>query len=227
MKNRFRGLSESRKLEMLQLSVEEIYNAGYVAGYTKKSFEKQLDAVAKVKPKSPNQRRAELIQRAREFVKEHEKDLPGRWDCRDYGNRTCRAVQYETEFTIKDRKVTALIYLVQGLHKRVRSYKRPSLIGRAKCAPNEVFNADIGKAIALARALEIEIPQEFLNAVQPDFPVIGSVVRGKFAPAVQVIRITRECNETRYWREGTGGYVNSRCAVITDDTQAEYEVPSC
>src|SRR5699024_6358602 len=42
--------------------------------------------------------------------------------------------------------------------------------------PHEVLNACIGKAIALARALEVDVPKEFLNAVQPDELVKGQYV---------------------------------------------------
>src|SRR5699024_12435557 len=54
--------------------------------------------------------------------------------------------------------------------------KRVRVVGRANCRPDEVSNADIGKAIALARALEIDVPNEFLSAVQPDELVKGQEV---------------------------------------------------
>ncbi|WP_348623033.1 hypothetical protein ABFT51_17660 [Paenibacillus peoriae] len=39
--------------------------------------------------------------------------------------------------------------------------------GTAKCAPGDVFNAHIGKAIALYRALGLEVPAEYLSVPQP------------------------------------------------------------
>ena len=53
--------------------------------------------------------------------------------------------------------------------------------GRAKCAPNDVFNEHIGKAIALRRALGLEVPVEYVtieNREQDDLAV-GDVVRNK------------------------------------------------
>lgn len=50
--------------------------------------------------------------------------------------------------------------------------------GIAKCAPNDCFNVHIGKAIALRRALGLEVPDEYLNAPQPTEVRVGDVVRG-------------------------------------------------
>lgn len=221
MKNRFRGLSESRKLEMLQMSVEEIYNAGCNAGEISRKLSAILNPAA---TKSPNQRRAELIQRAREFVEEHEKPLAGDEE-RMYGHEYCRHHYYESEFVTKKNRVTAIIHLINYRGKRLAT---AALIGRANCAPGEVFNADIGKAIALARALEIEIPQEFLQAVQPDVPTIGSIIRGKIARPATVSNIEKINGETVYWRNETGAFLTKRSAVIVEDTNAAYpEVPPC
>lgn len=48
--------------------------------------------------------------------------------------------------------------------------------GIAKAAPNDVFNAHIGRAIALRRALGLEIPAEYLNVPNPEEPRVGDVV---------------------------------------------------
>lgn len=49
--------------------------------------------------------------------------------------------------------------------------------GIAKCAPGDCFNVHIGKAIALRRALDLEVPDEYLNAPQPTDVRVGDVVR--------------------------------------------------
>lgn len=65
------------------------------------------------------------------------------------------------------RTVVALIYTSTGtLWAR----------GIAKCAPNAVFNAHIGRAIALRRALGLEVPTEYLNAPNPTEIRVGDVV---------------------------------------------------
>lgn len=48
--------------------------------------------------------------------------------------------------------------------------------GIAKCAPGDVFNAHIGKAIALRRALKLPVPTEYTSAPQPVEPRVGNVV---------------------------------------------------
>ncbi|MFT0803338.1 hypothetical protein VSK91_21980 [Bacillus swezeyi] len=48
--------------------------------------------------------------------------------------------------------------------------------GIAKVAPDDCFNEHIGKAIALHRALGLEVPDEYLNAPQPTEVRVGDVV---------------------------------------------------
>lgn len=49
--------------------------------------------------------------------------------------------------------------------------------GKAKTSEGDVFNTHIGKAIALARALGEEVPEEFINAPQPERAEVGMRVR--------------------------------------------------
>lgn len=179
-------------------------------------------------PLTANQQRAELIQRAREFVEEHQRDLPGEWNCRDYGNPTCRRKYYETEFSIKENKVTAVIYAVNYHRERLNS--KPRHVGRAKCMPGDVFNADIGKAIALAKALEIDIPQEFLDAVQPDEIVVGMIAGPKeeevayFSDSGKVpLKVTRVDDYGDVHRSN-GKNSDKEDFKIIDDTNAIYPV---
>ncbi|WP_339273772.1 hypothetical protein MKY59_21495 [Paenibacillus sp. FSL W8-0426] len=48
--------------------------------------------------------------------------------------------------------------------------------GIAKCAPGDVFNSHIGRAIALRRALGLEVPAEYLSAPNPTEVRVGDVV---------------------------------------------------
>ncbi|WP_419962150.1 hypothetical protein [Psychrobacillus sp. BM2] len=151
--------------------------------------------------KSPNQQRAELIQKAKEFVRN---SLQNHYN---FGLT-------EFEFVVNAEKRTVVL-LEQG--KRTKKvYKR----GVAKCDPSDVFNEWIGKAIALARALKIDIPVEFLEAVQPSEYVLGMSVKNS---AGTITRITEnfEGSETN-----TIDYLNLNVgyATIIDDTNAEYEV---
>lgn len=53
--------------------------------------------------------------------------------------------------------------------------------GIAKCNPSDCFNVHIGKAIALRRALGLEVPAEYYNAPQPTEVRVGDVVRFYYA----------------------------------------------
>lgn len=217
--NRLRGLSEKTKAEIMAMSVEEIYNTGYVAGKADvdgPTVHEQWDALPK---KSPNQQRAELIQRAREFVEvklESLKDSPdieGGWNFKKRENPNFCHFISSIEFIVNAEKRTVVALLKYMGSKEVESK------GIAKCMPDEVFNADIGKAIALARALEIPYPSDFRTAVQPTEKVVGMTVE----------------YENRLFRlvpkhTGTGmkfklAHVNStvgRESTIIDDTNAKY-----
>jgi hypothetical protein len=56
---------------------------------------------------------------------------------------------------------------------------RPVSRGIAKCAPGDCFNVYIGKAIALRRALGLEVPDEYLNAPQPTEVRVGDIIEYK------------------------------------------------
>jgi hypothetical protein len=49
--------------------------------------------------------------------------------------------------------------------------------GIAKCHPDDCFNATIGRAIALRRALGLEVPEAYLNAPQPTEVRVGDIVK--------------------------------------------------
>lgn len=115
---------------------------------------------------TPNEQRALLIQRAREFVEE-QKDGKGSYRVPD---DPFNPFYTRGEFIVNEEKRTVVV-LLRGVNSgRVRAR------GIAKCMPGDVFNEWIGKAIALARALEIEVPQEFLQAVQPTHYSVGQVI---------------------------------------------------
>lgn len=149
--------------------------------------------------KSPNQQRYETIQRAREFVEREVEFYSG----------------FQIQFVVNDEKRTVAA-LIHGVYTKIIHYR-----GIAKCTPGDVFNADIGKAIALARALEIDIPVEFLKAIQPDEVVVGMRVdiKGNFFPYEAIVVVE-------------GGSRNAldnirknpeRLRTIIDDTNAIYE----
>jgi hypothetical protein len=81
--------------------------------------------------------------------------------------------------------------------------------GIAKCHPDDCFNAHIGRAIALRRALGLEVPDEYLNAPQPTEVRVGDIIRNKYTGWTH--RVTHE-----NWR----GFIYEGFDII-DDTREE------
>ena len=80
---------------------------------------------------------------------------------------------YRIEFHVNREKRTVTALVRTGKYP---SGKKPDAVGIAKCAPDDVFNADIGKAIAAERALGLTLTDAFVNAPRPTEPQIGNVV---------------------------------------------------
>ncbi|MBU9705892.1 hypothetical protein KSP24_02995 [Paenibacillus sp. AK121] len=125
--------------------------------------------------KTPQQRRDEIVERAKADVADllshnyPDAAVAGVW----LSERDWITVTDECEFAVnrKKRTVVALIRELETGKKNV------ILRGIARCAPNDVFNAHIGKAIALYRALGLEVPAEYLNVPQPTEVRKGDAVR--------------------------------------------------
>lgn len=86
-------------------------------------------------------------------------------------------VTHAVDFVINADKRTVVAIVGYKNHREEISK------GRAKCAPGDVFNEHIGKAIALRRALGLAVPVEYFEAGTrgSDDLAVGDVVRGKFS----------------------------------------------
>ena len=198
-----KGLSEKNRNLLFEL-VKEIKAEGYAEG-----FEAGKSAVESVEEKTPNQQRAELIEKAKKFV-ESKKDVFGRVAVVDPGSWSPWSCV--PHFYKKGNRVTCVL----------RGYEtnKNYATGRANCMPSDVFNLYIGQAISLARALQIDLPVEFLKAVQPSEAVIGTIVeqhnvKGQFREVSQKYIKGKTC--------GLGSDSASYGKII-EDTNAQYEV---
>jgi hypothetical protein len=79
----------------------------------------------------------------------------------------------ETEIIVNKEKRTVVALLKNPYKATVHAR------GIAKCDPSDCFNVHIGKAIALRRALGLDVPSEYLNAPQPTEVRVGDVVEWK------------------------------------------------
>ncbi|MEM5028951.1 hypothetical protein WKH33_08025 [Priestia sp. WB3] len=146
------NLDEMDYDELVALSegaMKALRTRSYKLGYDQGRFDADNEA-----PKSDQQKRDEIVARAKEDVK---KLLE-----RDYG--------YDHEFIVNTEKRT-VVYL-----RKVAGRTSVGLRGIAKCSPDDCFNAHIGKAIALRRALRLEVPAEYLNVPQPTEVSVGDII---------------------------------------------------
>lgn len=125
---------------LVEDAMKALRTRSYKLGYDQGRFDAEIEA-----PKSDQQKRDEIVAQAKEDV--------------EYVVRRCTTAR--TEFIVNTEKRT-----VVSIRKVLRNGRVISK-GIAKCAPNDCFNAHIGKAIALRRALGLEVPAEYLNVPQP------------------------------------------------------------
>ncbi|MBD7984445.1 hypothetical protein H9649_07630 [Sporosarcina sp. Sa2YVA2] len=202
-------MSNRELLQAIKSATIELENRAYT-----KVLKDGLDAFIREVTKSPNQQRAELIQRAREFVERQSASERHLFS----GERNTSF--WGAEFVVNADKRT-VVCLLKG-----RQTKHVYGKGIAKCMPDEVFNVDIGKAIALARALEIKIPQEFLQAVQPTEVFVGMKIGMIDSVGIHYAReIKNVGDETVGYTGGGFDYIDivRNKGKVTDDTNAQYE----
>ena len=167
-------------------------------------------------PKSANQHRAEVIEKAKEFVSNNltGQYYPDPFHVVSFSNTRGFAASHNVRFIVNDKK-GAVVALIVHEHFGTVQYR-----GIAKCMPTDVFNADIGKAIALGRALGLDV-SEFENVVQPERAPEQKAIYGKKYVTFKDSNYG-VCNSDL----GTV-HCNSSAAKnskIIDDTNAEYEV---
>lgn len=167
---------------------------------------------------TPNQRRADVIQRARMFVVDLERRAESD-DRNGDGNWLFNGRTTKLTFHVNAKKgvVTALAH---GRSGNKKLYDKAF----AKCHPNDVFNADIGKAIAAGKLYGVDILQEFVDAPNPTEVVVGMRVESATMKGETYLITEIDGDEartdgtTRYWRKSR---INV-AYVIIEDSDAVY-----
>lgn len=171
-----------RKVEVAQGYTEmgEMATGGAVPD-RQKEYERAVLAAAERVPmntpcewvpdKSPQQRRDEAVERAKADIDElnvgnklykvYPDGTPNMW----HKPFICLA-----EFIVNKEKRTVVVLL------RGRSTGQVRARGIAKCAPTDCFNAHLGRAIALRRALGLNVPVEYGYAPQPTEVRVGDII---------------------------------------------------
>lgn len=196
-----------------------------------------LEDVLSTSLAQPNELRKQIIEKAKKFVEDVEREVtPHR--CVDkkekrkpVGNSLYRAWYTKFNFHVNKEKrtVTALVHYYYG------EGRKPIEVAIAKCAPGDVFNEHIGKAIALGRAYGLDV-SDFEQAVQPDEYVAGQVVKlGVREVKIYAVRPTHRTvgDDAGFEYMGEGfTYIDSYgsevwrtlrdITSIVDDTNAQY-----
>lgn len=191
------------EVESLKKRVSALENPVAQPGEAVRKIIAKLDAV-----KSPQEIRDEIVARAKVDVKALSLKVAGH----DWYNSEIPSFEkhgplvFDFGVNRDKRKVTAV-----ARYKHVPDVV--AVVGRAVCAPNDVFNAHIGRAIALRRALGLEVPAEYLSVPAPEIANIGDIVKTYGALKFEVTYGSSAASVTRLLRSGD--------AEILDDTREE------
>lgn len=158
----------------------------YAEGYTQARFDSVAEDLAEPQPLT----RDDIVEKAKADldggIPKDGMTFGGTYGYDVYGFIT------DVEFIVNSDKRT-VVALLRGVKTGIVLEK-----GIAKCDPNDCFNEFIGKAIALRRALGKDVPDEYLNAPEPEGVEVGDIVQ--FVGPDQDVRIRKvlEVEEARY-----------------------------
>lgn len=152
---------------------------------------------------TPNEQRKEVIEKVKAFIEDRKTPFG---NYRIDGGILPKYCSWEFVVNAKKRTVVALL---KGINSGVVLVR-----GIAKCDPTDVFNEHIGKAIALGRALKIDV-SEFENAPQPTEIVVGMRILDNLG---RVVGVAQESDSENF----SLGFVRRCNYKITDDTNAQY-----
>lgn len=209
-------------VETARDAIEELRLAAYAKGF--EDARRELTATAPVE-KTAQERRDEIVERAWSDIMDLKVSGAQSDRKRGRGNYTYKDHFYVVEFVVnrEKRKVSALIRHADS-RGNVVSGVEPIHVGRAKAAPGDCFNVHIGKAIALHRALGLEVPDEYLNAPQPTEVRVGDVVE---CGSLKDVRHVKVVADGEYIGTGLDKAVISSITVkhrllrIIDDSRTE------
>ncbi|MEK5395993.1 hypothetical protein [Paenibacillus sp. FSL K6-2859] len=203
----------TRKIVALEgriLALETDTSPALVPSYVKVA-EGPVDNALPSYAKSAQQIRDEIVERAKADV-ENLADENGLYAIGTDGRYGFDIVRAEFVINREKRTVVAVMRDVYSLGE-----KRVVARGIARCAPGETFNAHIGRAIALRRALGLAVPAEYLNAPQPEEVRVGDIVRLPYGGVIRTVAAVLD-SHVMY----SNGMCNSRgIPIIIDDSRAE------
>ena len=218
-----RRLTEAEaKIKTLEAEVKALKTAQKSKlGYSCEELAAAAAIVAKagtgLSKQTPNQRRADVIKRAQAFVADTLTAVGKTHAKKSEANYVSNQWLSRVDFVVNAEKHTVVAIV------RVKHGDKILTKAVAKCAPGDVFNADIGKAIVLERAYGVKVPKDFYNAPQPESVVVGMVVEAKYGSRYETdpYKVVSIDGDELHDVPGEG-FITADQAVIIDDTDAVY-----
>jgi len=213
----FQDMEYGDLIKHVEESIRALRLRAYREGYKQGRFDEKIKGSGS--EQYQQQRRDEIIERTKRDIDEL-KDDDGLYKVPFKGtfNYACFA-----DFVVNREKRTVVALL--------RGYQTGKVLARgiANCHPNDCFNAAIGRAIALRRALGLKVPDDYLNAPQPVEVRVGDIVesysyRGKPFKTFKVVRISKEDGTTKLYDANSIGFVRYEPEIgdrIIDDSREE------
>jgi hypothetical protein len=194
---------------------EEVRQRVYYEGYKQGRSDEALDAVNSYYEQSQPLTRDETVEKAKRDVEEYTFTM-GYTASTPYSK--FNRIFTEPEFVVNREKRTVVVLVKPKFAK-----SGTSIVARgiAKCDPSDCFNVHIGKAIALRRALGIDVPSEYLNAPQPTEVRVGDVVGYPFDPDDNTRDIVVKIDGGSMSYEVGFDYIDY---LFTDDNESEFNI---
>lgn len=193
--------------EHMTEAIYEIRRKAYYDGYGQGKFDEamaQTEGFRRIEEKTPQERRDEIVERAKKDIQSLRESHPSQ-------DRLIYRVNYDSLLPeIKRRNLARLpgacdAEYIENVEKRtvvalLKGINTGTLYARgiAKCAPSDCFNVHIGKAIALRRALGLDVPDEYLFAPQPTDVRVGDVLDWHTSPGESFKIIKRHSDGEHY-----------------------------
>src|SRR5690625_2482698 len=207
--------------ELLKDGITQFKIKAYGEGYEQGKFDAAMDsaiekydgALRKMAEETPQQKRDRIIEKAK-------KDIDGlRHKESGFYRVAIRERIFAQYCTVKfhvNKDKRTVVALLRGF-RTGKVWAR----GIAKCAPNDCFNVHIGKAIALRRALGLEVPDEYLNAPQPTRVRKGDIVESTIHGKDHVFKVEVGSGEKPIAGKPHADAIYVKRAKIIDDSREE------
>ncbi|MEH6872731.1 hypothetical protein [Bacillus safensis] len=191
---------------LVEDAMKALRTRSYKSGYDQGRFDAEIEAAHGTDEKSDQQKRDDIVEKAK-------KDIVSLSNQHGLYYASKRYLGNEFIVNAEKRVVVSLL----------RQVSTGQVVGKGitKCAPDDCFNAHIGKAIALRRALGLEVPTEYLNVPQPTEVRVGDVIRGVYTGGKTTYeRKIVKIEGGRYTYDSGGfDYIEETDLVIIDDSR--------